>query len=385
MQQLSSSTTPLSFAGKVMLAPMVRVGILPFRLLALEYGADIVYTEEIIDKKLIRSEAFWDEKRSVLQFLSTQKNHMPDPAEADCPSEATSSGRVVVYETCPADRPCILQLGTSDPDLALEAAMKVIDHVDGIDINMCCPKHFSVHGGMGAAMLKTPDVACQIIQKLSEKLKPLGKTVTCKVLLKDTVEETVEFIKRLENAGLSAVAIQAKFPQSRARHKHRWDMLGAVAKQCSVPVIASGDLFDWDAVERIRREIPEISSVMLARGALYNFSVFRKNKNGPDAALDPPLMVARRLVQIGAQNGVSLGYMKYIYNKMFERDHASETLKVVMQMKSHQEIESYFSSKLGSSFLLNENMKDSAICCMELRTDADEVGEEAESKKRRLA
>ena len=33
---------------------MVRVGTLPTRLLALEYGADIVYTEELIDWKLLR-------------------------------------------------------------------------------------------------------------------------------------------------------------------------------------------------------------------------------------------------------------------------------------------------------------------------------------------
>lgn len=35
----------LSYEGKVILAPMVRVGTLPMRLLALDYGADIVYTE----------------------------------------------------------------------------------------------------------------------------------------------------------------------------------------------------------------------------------------------------------------------------------------------------------------------------------------------------
>lgn len=45
----------LSFANKLILAPMVRVGTLPMRLLALEYGADIVYTEELIDWKFLKS------------------------------------------------------------------------------------------------------------------------------------------------------------------------------------------------------------------------------------------------------------------------------------------------------------------------------------------
>ena len=34
---------------------MVRIGTLPMRLLALDYGADMVYCEELIDFKLIKS------------------------------------------------------------------------------------------------------------------------------------------------------------------------------------------------------------------------------------------------------------------------------------------------------------------------------------------
>lgn len=45
----------LSYENKLILAPMVRIGTLPMRLLALDYGADVVYTEELIDWKLLRS------------------------------------------------------------------------------------------------------------------------------------------------------------------------------------------------------------------------------------------------------------------------------------------------------------------------------------------
>lgn len=43
------------YTGKVIVAPMVRVCTLPFRLLAIDYGADLVYTEETIDFKMLRS------------------------------------------------------------------------------------------------------------------------------------------------------------------------------------------------------------------------------------------------------------------------------------------------------------------------------------------
>ena len=36
-----------SYRGSLILAPMVRVNHLPFRMLASEYGADMVYSEEV--------------------------------------------------------------------------------------------------------------------------------------------------------------------------------------------------------------------------------------------------------------------------------------------------------------------------------------------------
>lgn len=52
---MTKTTDNLNYANKIILAPMVRVGTLPMRLLALKYGADIVYTEELIDWKFLKS------------------------------------------------------------------------------------------------------------------------------------------------------------------------------------------------------------------------------------------------------------------------------------------------------------------------------------------
>ncbi|XP_068668733.1 uncharacterized protein [Aristolochia californica] len=46
----------MEYENKHVLAPMVRVGTLPFRFLAAEYGADITYGEEIIDHKMLKCE-----------------------------------------------------------------------------------------------------------------------------------------------------------------------------------------------------------------------------------------------------------------------------------------------------------------------------------------
>lgn len=50
-----SKRNSADYRNKLILAPMVRVGTLPFRLLSSRYGADIVYTEELIDWKLLKT------------------------------------------------------------------------------------------------------------------------------------------------------------------------------------------------------------------------------------------------------------------------------------------------------------------------------------------
>lgn len=42
------------YRNKVILAPMVRINTIATRLLALDYGADLVYSDEIIDWRLLR-------------------------------------------------------------------------------------------------------------------------------------------------------------------------------------------------------------------------------------------------------------------------------------------------------------------------------------------
>lgn len=44
----------MDYRNKLIMAPMVKIGTLPARLLALEMGADLVYSEELIDYKLVR-------------------------------------------------------------------------------------------------------------------------------------------------------------------------------------------------------------------------------------------------------------------------------------------------------------------------------------------
>ena len=62
----------LEYREKMILAPMVKIGTLPFRLLALDYGADIVYSEEIIDKRLLFSERLENPVLGTVDYIDME-------------------------------------------------------------------------------------------------------------------------------------------------------------------------------------------------------------------------------------------------------------------------------------------------------------------------
>lgn len=47
-ETMASAKNSKMYKEKLILAPMVRIGTLPTRVLSLKYGADLVYTEELI-------------------------------------------------------------------------------------------------------------------------------------------------------------------------------------------------------------------------------------------------------------------------------------------------------------------------------------------------
>ena len=132
------------FADRILCGPMVRISSLPFRLLALEYGADLVFTEELIDYRLTQcvrvengnellTESLVDDIWASLELLDTIDFVVPG---LDRPM-------LQIHKTREQNR-VIAQLGTSDGQRALKAARLIEHDVAGIDINMGCPKKFSI-------------------------------------------------------------------------------------------------------------------------------------------------------------------------------------------------------------------------------------------------
>ena len=134
---------------------------------------------------------------------------------------------------------------------------------------MGCPKHFSVHSGMGVALIKDSERACSIVRALRAAL---DIPVSCKIRLLNTVGETVDFVRALEAAGAQAIGVHARTASMRPNDAPHWNQLQQIVQAVSVPVIVNGDV--WGPAEaQAVQALSGCSSVMSARGALKNLRV----------------------------------------------------------------------------------------------------------------
>ena len=194
------------------LAPMVRASTIPLRILALEYGADFVYTEELVD-------------RSISQTIRVENKHLQTIDYVKDPSTLSKKTRRKLEAQ--NNRPCLIlridpkleknklicQIGSGEEYSALKAASNIIQDVSAIDINMGCPMKFSVSGGMGSALLEDPDRAARILKTLKyDLLTKVHKPLSCKIRLLENTQKTMDFVEGMINAGADAVAIHARRP-----------------------------------------------------------------------------------------------------------------------------------------------------------------------------
>ena len=100
------------FTGKCILAPMVRVGRLPFRLTCLHYGADIVYAEEVIAQRLLKSTKVINDPLGTVDFY--------DEDGGICFRTSSAESKHVIF-----------QMGVSDPRVAADAAKMIEPYVAG--------------------------------------------------------------------------------------------------------------------------------------------------------------------------------------------------------------------------------------------------------------
>jgi tRNA-dihydrouridine synthase 2 len=177
----------------------------------------------------------------------------------------------------------IYQIGTANPETAVQAAKLVAADVSGIDVNAGCPKPFSTAGGMGAALLKTPDLLCSILTKLVEevgKVYEIGISVKIRIL--DKPEDTEALVRKLVATGITGLTVHCRTTPMRPRERAIRDqlkMVGQVCREAGVACLMNGDVTSRTEALQLAREF-NVDGAMIATEAEKNPSCFRPEAEG---------------------------------------------------------------------------------------------------------
>jgi tRNA-dihydrouridine synthase 2 len=350
---LTSQQVAAMYDKTKILAPMVRVGQLPFRYMCVhDYGADVVYTEEIIDKKLLKTQRMLNHELQTVEYVDkaeyerylkakeqAAKNTSQNVGTKQSKKLQKALNLRIAYQTSPLyePKPLVFQVGTANADLALQTAQHLIKDYDVFDVNCGCPKHFSISGGMGAALLKDREKLCGILKNLTLNL---NKPVTCKIRLLDQMSDTIDLVKSIEQTGVVAIAVHARHIEQRSRDAAHLQTLEQIKSAINVPLIANGDCFKYEDFDEFREKY-KCDAVMTARGALWNPSVFQ-------TTLIPKAECALKLIDYCEQFHCHPINTKYIMTKMWEHPNTSDpTYKQMLTVKTHDDMKKILNDDLA--------------------------------------
>lgn len=198
-----------------------------------------------------------------------------------------------------AERPIVAQLFSSVPE-HMERASALCRELgfDGIDINMGCPDRSVEKQGCGAAMIKNPRVAREVVRAAQSGAQ--GLPVSVKTRLGYNTDELDRWLPELLEEGLAAVTIHARTRKEMSLVPARWervaraveirdDMQGTSAARTRI--IGNGDIRDLaDAYAQIRASGAD--GAMLGRAIFGNPWLFHPERDAANVTVMERLRVA---------------------------------------------------------------------------------------------
>lgn len=171
------------------------------------------------------------------------------------------------------ERPCALQLFGSDPDIMAEAAEKVEEYADIIDINIGCPVPKILKAKSGGYLMQEETRVENILSKMVQVLKkPL--TVKTRTGWDRNNINVCRIAKIAEHAGASAITVHGRTVKQGFSGKADYGIINKVKKEVNIPVIASGDIGSPQEARSVL-EMTGCDGVMIGRaskGTLWLFT-----------------------------------------------------------------------------------------------------------------
>jgi len=193
-----------------------------------------------------------------------------------------------------SERPIVAQIFGGNQENFYECA-KLISELgfDGIDINMGCPDRSVEKQGAGAALIKDPKRAREIIREI--KRGSGGLPVSVKTRTGYNKSELDSWISEILVEEPTAITIHARTRKEMSKVPAKWEDVASVVKirdemKVKTLVIGNGDVKDLDeAKDRVKET--GVDGVMIGRGIYGNPWLFNKKIDREDVPLPERLRV----------------------------------------------------------------------------------------------
>ena len=227
----------------LVLGPMAGVTDWAFRTICAELGANITVTEMVSSRALV----YKDQKSTAL----LRKNE----------------GSL-----------CGAQIFGNNPQIMAEAAVMALEisGCDFLDINMGCPMPKIANSGDGCGLMRTPELAGEIVSAVVEAVK-VPVTIKCRLGWDKGSLNVLDFTKRMEDNGASMVTVHGRTRGMLYSGVADWDYITKVKQNLSIPVIANGDIVSGEtAVKCLKRTGAD--GVMIGRATFGDPWIFAEAK-----------------------------------------------------------------------------------------------------------
>lgn len=203
-----------------------------------------------------------------------------------------------------AERPMAVQLFGAEPEF-MAKAVKIAEQYkpDIIDINAGCPMPKIVRGGAGSALMRTPELFGELVRAAAGSTD-IPVTVKIRAGWDESSKNAVELALIAEENGAAAVAVHGRTKEQLYSGKADWDIIKAVKRAVSIPVIGNGDVQSVEDCARMY-EYTGCDLVMIGRGSYgrpWLFGQIRDHFEGkaprPEPDLDEKLDIMRRHIAL---------------------------------------------------------------------------------------
>ncbi len=202
--------------------------------------------------------AIWTEMLAARQILS--ENFRTSPWLRRRPAETC-----LVYQ---------LMVGADDP---LEPILDRIGEAgaDALDLNLACHAKPIRSCSAGSALFEDREALRAVVDRVRRAWPHI---LTAKIRLghqrPDWQQRFVERLRLLEEAGVDAIILHARFFEEKFKRRARHELFSWAVSQTRLPLIANGDLSGPETVLASASHLHSVSGVMLGRMAVVRPWVF---------------------------------------------------------------------------------------------------------------